>query len=202
MAWWKQWGFREDKHKKEDLALLAGKLVLALVKTLETPAADAFRELAIVCGSQADPATIKFEILLFHKFLLAQACAYDRSFPQAVINEVIRHLDDAFVFYAQERMGLSIEHGNQLQAGGVLRARQYDEPFYIDRNSSESGRHDLPWKHLLVIFCRNLHIPSDEEQIFLLHATEAERACLAIEATLGVLIEHAGEAMISHLRPG
>ena len=94
MAWWKQWGFTEDKHKKEGLALLAGKLVLALM--IETPAANAFRELAIVCGSQADPATIKIETLLFEKFLLVQACAYNRGFSQAVINKVVIQLDDAF----------------------------------------------------------------------------------------------------------
>jgi hypothetical protein len=200
MAWWKIFGLGKDKHRQEQMALMVGQLVLAVMRILETSSADAFKTLAIACRSQASPATIKFEILLFHKFLLLQACAYDKGFPQDVINEVVRLLDDAFVFYAQERMGLTIEESNQLHALGVLRARQYDEPFYIDRTSSESGRGNVPWKRLLVTLCRNLRVPSDEEQIFSLHAVEAKRASFAIEATLDVLIDHVGQAMRSHLR--
>lgn len=201
MTWWSKWGFGEGKHDTEDLALLAVKLVLVLMKTLEAPSAEALKHLAIVCGSQAGPSTIKIEILLFHKFLLVQTCAFERGFSQAVINKVVRQLDDAFVFYCQDRMDFSIEESNTMQAAGVLRARQYDEPFHIDRTSSKSGWCDLPWERLLVTFCRNVRVPSDEEQIFRLHPAEAERACLAIDATLDALIEHVGEAMISHLRP-
>ncbi len=201
MTWWSKWSFGEGKHEKEDLALLAGNLVLTLMKTLEGPSAEALKHLSIACGSQAGLSTIKIEILLFHKFLLVQACAFEGAFSQAVINKVVRQLDDAFVFYCQERMDLSIEESNTMQAAGVLRARQYDEPFHIDRNSSESDRGGLPWERLLVTFCRNVRIPSDEGQIFRLHPAEAEQACLAIEATLDALIEHVGKTMISHLRP-
>lgn len=124
---------------------LGRRLVGCLSAILRSSSVDALRTLARACEPSCDERTIDLEVFFFHRFLVVQSCAV--VFSQSVMNraaaafykalEVLLTEDDveAQSYDAQfirRRISTTDTTLTELEKVWVVRAREYEEPFYLD----------------------------------------------------------------------
>lgn len=147
-----------------DYARLGRELVGLLLGSLEYDgfgSAKSLERLARDWQPLADEKTIDQEVLLFHKFLLVQACAGSSS-HQSILDSVITAL---YTSLDQVLVEDTVDAGTlaELERLWVIRANQYEEPFALDLEEfSEHRPGHLPWSRLIVRFMRNFREPSDQ----------------------------------------
>ena len=209
MKWWRKWLTKGRASMSVDYARLGRELVGLLLGSLEYDgfgSAKSLEKLARDWQPLADEKTIDREILLFHKFLLVQACA-GTSISQSVSDRVIAAFYESLDQVGrggdtQPPFGTEADTLASLERLWVIRANQYEEPFALDLEEfSEHRPGHVPWSRLIVRFMRNFREPSGQVHDMhdiLREVPESVRARVTVNVTFVLYFENATEIIISH----
>lgn len=220
MTWWKQWFTRRQTSVEVDDDL-GRRLVGCLSAILRSSSVDALRTLARAREPSCDERTIDLEVFFFHRFLVVQSCAV--VFSQSVMNraaaalykglEVLLTEDDVgaqsydaqFIRRWISTTGITLA---ELEKVWVVRAREYEEPFYLDADEflHEEFRKKhpghLPYKRMVTRFSHNFGEASDAAKGFDALPSEAVNACVQVGGAFGVLFKAVGEEMRAYFGKG
>ena len=140
--------------KEVDYLNLGRQIGGLLGSALEGPSAEALRELARVYDPSADEVHIREEVVLFHRYVMMQACI--GVFAESQVDHVVGGLFAAL----NERSGrseLSADRQEAMERMWQQRARQFDQPFSKDRaDFLDEGVSPLNWKGIILRFCQNV----------------------------------------------
>ena len=201
MSWWKQFFRQEQSSSPVDYDRLGRELADLLWASLKTgPAADALKQLARECQPSADEGTIALEVILFHQFLLVQACAggiTEGETPDSITRQAVSAFYVAFYREVQSRSELEKSTLDVLRGLWAVRANEYEEPFHEDfqefLRKEGKGAFQLPWKRVVAKFVRHfVEIPDPME------LTGSVKACFSVAGTFGGLFTSVGETIRAH----
>lgn len=179
-----------------DYLQIGRQLALLLGSSLEGPSGEALKELARAYDPSANESRISAEVFLFHKYLIVQSCV--GMFPEAQVERVVGGLFAALNERAAG-MDFSPERQQAMEQMWQMRAKQFDQPFTLDREHFLNAESDqVYWKQSLTQFCRNVREIENPPDIWAGGKGPSHKASVAVTESIDRLVSAMGEMSRLH----
>ncbi len=179
-----------------DYLQIGRQLALLLGSSLEGPSGEALKELARAYDPSANESRISAEVFLFHKYLIVQSCV--GMFPEAQVERVVGGLFAALNERAAG-MDFSPERQQAMEQMWQMRAKQFDQPFTLDREHFLNAESDqVYWKQSLTQFCRNVREIENPPDIWAGGKGPSHKASVAVTESIDQLVSAMGEMSRLH----
>lgn len=179
-----------------DYLNIGRQLARMLGASLDGPSGDALKELARAYDPTANEARISAEVFLFHKYLIVQTCV--GMFPKSQVERIVGGL---FAVLNERAAGLDVSEERQaaMEQMWQMRAKQFDQPFAVDREHFlEEGSDGVYWKRSIAQFCQNVRTIDNPPDIWAGEGSPSHKASSSVTQTIDHLVAEMSEMSEHH----